>query len=252
MPSRDLLAAFSFAGIALAAPAWAQMLDISACMASIQVQAGGGDTPQWLEKPSASLNAKLTGGSGLWQLQCEPPKSSSTQTVIGSRIEINRAIGPGAVATQNIGGNTRVQKADEVQPIKLSVPGHWRLQAKRWSGELQASGSAWQLDMELGAASVKCTHVRDSRLVLEAASVEIGKANGSLNLQIKGAGSVEVAQMQQTALDIQMTGAGSIDLKGSAASAKIRASGAGSIDIEHVASEPLVQISGAVTIDIGR
>jgi hypothetical protein len=238
---------------AIAVPAvGAQTLDISACAASIHVQASAGDAPQWLEKPSSNLNARLTNAGSNWHLACEPPKAQSTQTVIGSRIEINRAIGPGAVATQNIGGSTRVQKGEEVSPIKLAVPAQWRLKARGWSGELQASGAPWLLDMELGAASVKATHVRDSRLVLNAASVELGQATGSLSLEVRGAGSVEVAQMRQTALDIQMSGAGSIELKGSAASAKVRASGAGSIEIEHVVSEPQLQVSGAITIDIGR
>ncbi len=227
-------------------------LDLSACSASIHLSVQTqGTQPALLDKPDAAWVVRLQPGARAWQLQCEPVVKGSTGESSSSSVQINRAIGPGAVAIQNIGGQQRAQAAPS-QPLRVAVPSGWQLLARRWSGELLAKNGVWQIDMELAAGSVVAPHVRDSSVVVDAGTVQIGQAQGNLHAHVRGAGSVEVAQMQQVALDVQLSGAGQLQFKGSAASARVRASGAGSIDIEHVATEPQVQVSGAVTIDIGR
>ena len=240
---------------ALHAPAArGQALDISHCAGVVHISAQTqGTTPQWLHPPDANQGARLTPGASVWQLHCgnESTQLQQSGPRTAGRIEINRAIGPGAVATQNIGSSSNVERGSS-KPLRLALPPNWRIVGKAWSGELQTIGAAWQLEMELGAGQIDCSQLRDSSIVLDAGSVQVGQAQGRLHVHVRGAGSVTVAQMQQTALRAELTGAGTIQLKGSAASAIVRARGVGTIEIEHVATEPQVQVSGAVTIDIGR
>jgi hypothetical protein len=199
--------------------------------------------------------AQLQSTAQGWVLQCPlAPNTSSTTSGASSvsGVHINRAIGPGAVATQNIGGKSTTSRGDEAPPVTVQVPAGWQLLAKAWSGSLRAEGGVWSADVEIASGEMVFSKLQDSRVVVDAGSLIVQELSGRFSAHLRGAGSMEVAQMRDPALDLQLSGAGSMEFKGRAASARIRASGVGSIDVEHVTSEPIIQASGLVTIGVGR
>lgn len=237
----------------------AQTLNISACPAQIVLQQSGGIKEPVLVQPYAHALAKvhLVDSAQGWLLSCQAaPKSSSGSATTGqptiSGVHINRAIGPGAVAVQNIGGKTSVQRGEVMPTVSVQLPTGWRLLAKAWSGSLRADGGTWITDAELANGDMQFSRLQDSQITVDVGSVSVQELTGRFVAHLRGAGSIEVANMRDPALDVQLSGAGSMVFKGRAASARVRASGAGHIDIEHVATEPWIQISGSATVDVGR
>lgn len=255
-------------GLVLGLMAWTQAiavqtLDISACPGNLVLQQSASIKEPQLVSPSARTAAavQLQATAQGWALRCQSVSSGSGsgsskpaangQTVI-SGVVINRAVGPGAVATQNIGGTSNVVRGDDTPALVVQVPAGWRLLAKAWTGTLKAEAGTWTVDVELANGEMQFSKLIDSQVVVDAGSIEVGEMTGQFVGHLRGAGSIEVANMRDPALELQLTGAGSMLLKGRAASARVRASGAGHIDIEHVTSEPWIQLSGSATVDIGR
>ena len=249
------LAVFSLG--CMASTVSAQTLNISACTNQILLQINSSlKEPQLIRQGAKTgAQAQLRPTAQGWALQCPVTPSATSSTSgksSGSAVYTNRAIGPGAVATQNIGGKSTTSRGEESLPITLQVPPGWQLVAKAWSGSLRAEGGVWSADVEIASGEMVFSKLQDSRVVVDAGSLTVQELSGRFEGHVRGAGSTEVAQMRDPALDLQLSGAGSMEFKGRAASARIRASGVGSIDIEHVTSEPTIQASGLVTISVGR
>jgi Putative auto-transporter adhesin, head GIN domain len=235
----------------------AQTLNISACASQIVLQFNNSlKEPQLVRQGGkTAAQGQLQSTAQGWVLQCAAASNAASATTgksSGSGVYINRATGPGAVATQNIGGKSTTSRGEEAPPVTVQVPPGWQLLAKAWSGSLRAEGGLWTADVEIASGEMVFSKLQDSRVVVDAGSLSVQEVSGRFGAHLRGAGSIEVAQMRDPALDLQLTGAGSMELKGRAASARIRASGVGSIDVEHVTSEPTIQASGLVTISVGR
>jgi hypothetical protein len=238
--------------IAMGSHAYAQVLDISACHGVVVVQQLPVQAPA-LREAGASLSASTDG----WRLSCQASKakssSSSSQQVNITGVRINRAIGPGAVATQNIGGRSSSESGSASEkPIHVSVPKGWLLRARGWVGTLTVKEGVWRADVELAAGEMSFGVLQQSKVVVDAGSVSIDEIQGPFEAELRGAGSIEAAGMRAAALQLRLTGAGSMSFAGKAQSARIHASGVGSIEIEHVLTEPLITARGLATIDIGR
>lgn len=245
-------------GLTMVTAAYAQVLDISACHGVVVVQQLPVQTPA-LREAGASLSASAEG----WRLSCQPAalsKSSSTSSTSSSQqvhisgVRINRAIGPGAVATQNIGGRSSdsTNTNTSEKPIQVNMPKGWLLKARGWVGTLTAKEGIWRADVELAAGEMSFGVLQQSKVVVDAGSVSIHEIQGPFEAELRGAGSIEAAGMRAAALQLRLTGAGSMSFAGKAQSARIHASGVGSIEIEHVLTEPLITARGLATIDIGR
>lgn len=241
----------------MASTVTAQTLNVSACTNQIVLQINSSlKEPQLVRQGAkAAAQAQLQATAQGWVLQCAVASNVSSTTAeksSASGVYTNRAIGPGAVATQNIGGKSTTSRGQEAAPVTVQVPPGWQLLAKAWTGSLRAEGGVWSADVEIASGEMNFSKLQDSRVVVDAGSLSVQELSGRFGGHVRGAGSIEVAQMRDPALDLQLSGAGSMELKGRAASARIRASGVGSIDIEHVTSEPIIQASGLVTISVGR
>lgn len=235
----------------------AQTLNITACANQILLQINSSlKEPQLIRHgPKTGAQAQLQPTAQGWALQCPVTPSGTSSTSgksSGSGVYTNRAIGPGAVATQNIGGKSTTSRGEEASPVTVQVPPGLQLVAKAWTGSLRAEGGVWSADVEIASGEMSFSKLQDSRVVVDAGSLSVQELSGRFGAHVRGAGSIEVAQMRDPALDLQLSGAGSMEFKGRAASARIRASGVGSIDIEHVTSEPTIQASGLVTVSVGR
>jgi Putative auto-transporter adhesin, head GIN domain len=232
---------------------YAQVLDISACHGVVVVQQLPVLTPA-LREVGAILSASADG----WRLSCQAsgrqsssPSSSQQVNIAGARI--NSAVGSGAVATQNIGGRSSNSTASESEKqIHVSVPKGWLLKARAWVGTLTAKEGVWRVDVELAAGEMSFGNLQQSKVVVDAGSVSIDEIQGAFEAELRGAGSIEAAGMRAAALQLRLSGAGSMSFAGKAQSARIHASGVGSIEIEHVLTEPLITARGLTTIDIGR
>jgi hypothetical protein len=235
--------------------AYAQVLDISACHGVIVVQQLPLQAPA-LREAGASLSASADG----WRLSCQASsaKSSSSSSSSGQQVNIsgtriNRAIGSGAVASQNIGGRTGSESASASEkPIYVNMPKGWLIRARGWVGTLTAKEGVWRADVELAAGEMSLGVLQQSKIVVDAGSVSIDEIQGPFEAELRGAGSIEAAAMHSAALQLRLTGAGSMSFAGKAQSARIHASGVGSIEIEHVLTEPLITAHGLATIDVGR
>lgn len=235
----------------------AQTLNISACTQQIVLQINTDLKEPQLVRPGgkAAVLAQLQSTAQGWVLQCSVVSNAASSALgkpSASGVYINRATGPGALATQNIGGRSTTSRGEEAAPITVQVPAGWQLLAKAWTGSLRAEGGVWSADVEIASGEMVFSKLQDSRVVVDAGSLTVQELSGRFGGHLRGAGSIEVAQMRDPALDLQLSGAGSMEFKGRAASARIRASGVGSIDIEHVTSEPMIQASGLVTVSVGR
>jgi Putative auto-transporter adhesin, head GIN domain len=237
----------------------AQTFDISGCSSHLLIQQSNAVKEPQLDvtaTAAAASQAKLRSSVQGWTLHCAQPtsnNSSSAKSTVISGVQINRAFGAGAVAQQNIGGrsNTASNTASSEQ-LKVIIPTGWRLSAKSWTGSLRAEAGVWQAEIELAAGDVYFSRLKNSKIVVDSGSVSVQDLAGDFHANLRGAGSIEVDRMQDTKLDLLLSGAGSMTFKGRAASAKIRATGVGSIEVEQVKSEPLIQSSGMASIDVGR
>ena len=235
----------------------AQTLNISACNQQIVLQINTDLKEPQLVRPGgkSAVLAQLQSTAQGWVLQCSVVSNAASSALgkpLASGVYINRATGLGAVATQNIGGRSTTSRGDEAAPITAQLPAGWQLLAKAWTGSLRAEGGVWSADVEIASGEMVFSKLQDSRVVVDAGSLTVQELSGRFGGHLRGAGSIEVVQMRDPALDLQLSGAGSMEFKGRAASARIRASGVGSIDIEHVTSEPMIQASGLVTVSVGR
>jgi hypothetical protein len=239
----------------------AETLNISACPGNVQLLQNSNLKEPVLMRPTGepAKAVQLQASPQGWTLRCDSAAKSNGpaepaaagQTVI-SGVQINRAIGPCAVAVQNIGGRSTVDRGEDKPSVVLQVPAGWKLLAKAWTGSLRAEGGVWTVDVELANGEMQFSKLHDSQVIVDVGSVTAQELTGRFVAHLRGAGSIEAAQMRDPALDLQLSGAGSMSLKGRAASARIRATGAGHIDIEHVTSEPWIQASGLATVDVGR
>lgn len=239
----------------------AETLNISACPGNVQLLHSSNLKEPVLMRPTgeAAKAVQLQASPQGWTLRCDSAAkskapvdtASSGQTVI-SGAQINRAVGPGAVAVQNIGGRVTTERGDDKQVVILQVPAGWKLLAKAWTGSLRAEGGVWMANVELASGEMQFSKLHDSQVIVDLGSISVQELTGRFVAHLRGAGSIEVAQMRDPALDLQLSGAGSMSLKGRAATARVRASGAGHIDIEQVTSEPSIQASGLATVDVGR
>ena len=127
-----------------------------------------------------------------------------------------------------------------------------RIYAKSWGGSLDAERGVWTVHAELAGGQMHFSHLQDSVVVVDTGGLTALEATGKLSAHLRGSGSIEVANMRNTALELRLSGAGNMAFKGRAASARIWATGAGHIEIERVVSEPSIQLRGAATVDIGR
>jgi hypothetical protein len=245
----------------------AQVLQLASCEHELVLRQGAVAVPQ-LSGASAgvSLHADGTGA----RMQCAPVKtrsaakaasSSASVTISGTRsnrvdihgARINRAVGPGAVAEQNIGGQSSVSRGSaNPQPVIITVPSSWRVQARNWAGSVRAESGVWQVDVEIAAGEMSFGQLKDSRVVVDAGSVTAQSLAGRFEAHLRGAGDIEVVRSNEADLVLQLSGAGSMNFKGRASSAQIKANGVGSIEIEQVVNEPSIQASSLATIDIGR
>jgi hypothetical protein len=244
--------------------AHAQVLHLASCEQPVVLRQAQVAQPQ-LMSAAGSAGVKLTSEATGVRLQCPQPtsknktrsgNSQSSSNVVITGVRINRAVGPGAVAEQNIGGQSSVSRGSgsdaNEQPVVITVPTGWRVQARGWTGSLRTEGGVWQADVEVAAGEMSFARLQDSRVVVDAGSVSAQSLAGRLDAHVRGAGDIEVERSNDAALNLQLTGAGSMSFKGRAASAQVRASGVGSIEIEQVLAEPRIQVSGLATVDIGR
>jgi Putative auto-transporter adhesin, head GIN domain len=244
--------------------ACAQVLHLDSCEHALVLQYGDSDKPVLSRIAANDLGTGIsvhTASDGV-RMTCAPfkskagaptnaPSSSSSITINGARI--NRAIGAGAVATQNIGGQSSTSRSEKpVSPVVISVPRGWRIQARNWAGSLTADSGIWQVDLEIAAGQASFAQLKDSRVIVDAGSLDTQSLIGRFDAHLRGAGSIEAERSNDAALHLQLTGAGSMTFKGRARSANIRASGVGSIEIEKLITEPQIQASSLATIDIGR
>jgi hypothetical protein len=239
----------------------AETLNISACPGNVQLLQSSNLKEPVLMRPTgeAAKAVQLQASPQGWTLRCDTAAKAkvsadpagSGQTVI-SGVQINRAVGPGAVAVQNIGGRSTTDRGDDKPSVVLQVPAGWKLLAKAWAGALRAEGGVWTVDVELASGDMQFSKLHDSQVIVDVGSVSVQELTGRFVAHLRGAGNIEVAQMRDPALDLQLSGVGSMLLKGRAATARVRATGAGHIDIEHVTSEPSIQASGLATVDVGR
>ncbi len=241
-----------------------RVLDISTCSGSLTLQQSSDiKEPKLVNlSDSADVLARVEAAGTGWALRCQEVRKSKPASgrasvsgqsaVIGAGVFINRAVGPGANAVQNIGGNPSSNSGSERSRVQLMVPTGVRIVARSWAGYLDAARGVWTVNAELAGGQMQFFGVHDSSFVVDAGSLSVQEATGRLSAHLRGAASIEVTNMRDTILDLQLTGAGSMQLKGRAASARVLATGAGHIEIERVTSEPLIQLRGAATVDIGR
>jgi hypothetical protein len=240
---------------------FAETLNISACSGHVQLLQNTNMKEPLLMRPTgeAAKAVQLLSTPQGWMLRCDSAAISKPSSqpgaagqVVISGVQINRAIGAGAVAVQNIGGKTTSERGDDKPHVVLQVPAGWKLMAKAWTGSLRAEGGVWTADVELASGEMLFSALHDSQVVIDVGSVSAQELTGRFVAHVRGAGSIDVARMRDPALDLQLSGAGSMSLKGRAQSARVRASGAGHVDIEQVTTEPWIQASGLATVDVGR
>ena len=236
-----------------------QQLDISGCPGSVALrQSGGIKEPQFLPSGNDGRARLASVGSG-WALHCQvatgtkPPSGVPGQSGVNiSGVIVNRAFGPGARAVQNIGGGSAIDSGSGSAVVKLQVPVGVQIHAKSWAGSLDAERGVWTVHAEVAGGEMHFSHLQDSVVVVDSGSLSALEATGKLSAHLRGGGNIEVANMRNTVLELWLSGAGNMEFKGRAASARIWATGAGHIEIERVVSEPAIQLRGAATVDIGR
>ena len=242
----------------------AQVLHLASCEHALVLQYGASDWPKLPRSGANDLSTDIslqTASDGV-RMRCAPskpkagtrasaPQDSSSVLINGARI--NRAIGTGAVATQNIGGRSSTSRSEKaLASVVISVPSGWRIQARNWTGSLTADSGVWLVDLEIAAGEASFSQLKDSRVIVDAGSLETQSLIGRFDAHLRGAGSIEAERSNDAALHLQLTGVGSMTFKGRAKSAVIKASGIGSIEIEKLITEPQIQASSLAIIDIGR
>jgi hypothetical protein len=230
-------------------------LDLSACPAHLVLkQVEGVDAPTWGSPPEAiaAQEAVLVQQGQVWTLRCGSANQTSSSSVQSSSLKINRAMGADAVAVQNIEGGSGAGQREAANSLVLRVPAGYILFASNWNGFVEAPNGSWHVDMQLASGHLRLAQVHAGQLIIDVGEAEIQILRGDLRVELRGAGSLSVDQVADAALDLDLSGAGSMRFGGRASAARIRASGVGSIDIEQVVAEPHIRATGLVHVSVGR
>jgi Putative auto-transporter adhesin, head GIN domain len=101
---------------------------------------------------------------------------------------------------------------------------------------------------------VRIERTQDAKLRVQGAgSIHVDVASGDLELDLPGAGSIEVEKGQVRKLSATLNGAGDIRFGGTATTARLQADGAGSIRVHRVVQKPTVinNAAGEIVVENG-
>jgi hypothetical protein len=232
----------------------ARTVDFSAVTGTIEIRVSATPNIVVQAPPKAGSGFRASVTDSVLKLELTLPASTSRSTrSLGSMV--NSAVGPGAVAIQNIPGNSSVQMGDTgLGSVVVQVPVGTLIRATGFVGQAEIKGEARQINVQVGSGDVRIERVVDAKLRVQGAgSIHVEAASGDLELDLPGAGSIEVEKGQVGKLSAALGGAGEIRFGGTATAARLRADGAGSIRVHRVVQKPTIinNAAGEIVVENG-
>lgn len=137
--------------------------------------------------------------------------------------------------------------------VRVKVPHGLPLRILGHRGTIVAGDLKGPLVLELREGMATLERIRDARLSLSGPGrIAAGEARGALSIAVIGAGEVLVDASFLERLEIGVTGAGSVDVGGTARFASLSLVGTGHIYVAQAERQPLVQRIGSGEVLIGR
>ncbi len=238
-----LTCALSLSAVSMAQVFNAKTIDFSGVAGNIQIRVAAVPSIT-VQAPKAGAGFKASVEGNVLKLELPSSASRVSSTSRNGNI-INSAVGPGAVAIQNIPGNSSVQTGGS-GVVWVDAPLGTIVVANGFVGSASITGDARQANVQVSSGEVRFARAQDARLRVQGAgSIHVTEASGSLDLDLPGAGSIEVEKGQVGKLTATLKGAGDIRFGGTAATARLQADGAGSIHVHRVLQKPVLINSGA-------
>ena len=143
----------------------------------------------------------------------------------------------------------------EAEPLsaELMLPAKLPLTITGLRGQARIGPRSGPVDATLAAGTMDFAALHDARLrVTGSGNIQVGTAQGQLDITIKGSGNIQVADARLSLLEAQLKGVGSIHIKGQAEQAELRLRGTGSIYVDSVLQQPRTSLSGVGSITVGN
>lgn len=216
------------------------------------------------------IRAELRGST--LHLASEPDVVTSdgvTTTIIGPGQNVVIARGGGR-ATSSIGsvtqsvtghgrsvvttnGVTIVTGPSEPLEIELLVPSGAGVTVDAYTGEARIAYLEAPVELGLAGGRADLEHIAGGRLAIQGGGqIDARDVRGDLVLEIAGSGTVQVARAELERLDVEIAGAGQVDVSGRAERARLGIAGSGMIEVDEVKERPEVSILGAGRVRVGN
>lgn len=200
--------------------------------------------------PQGVLRIEGVGGDGSDGISVQSGPNGTIVVGRGSSIISSGSIisGAGSVISSATGGlDARVK-------LTLKVPRGAAVSARGIRHNFAVGDTLGPLALAAqGTPELRVGRVGDTQLTLQGAvQAHVRSIVGGATIATQGASHVEVQDADITALQVNMQGAGSVTIGGSAQTATLSAMGVAKIDLAHCASEPMNSSMGMANIRVRR
>lgn len=182
-------------------------------------------------------------------LEVRAPAGGNSVTVVRNLTVVT---GPGASSSVTVGSTAASTAETEPLDLVLELPEGTGLTLDGFVGEAEIGDL--EADVAIGAVEGRVTlgSVKNAGLAtVGTARIAAAGVAGDLEVNVTGAGVVEVAAGEVGAARLNVTGAGTITVDAPIETAEVNMVGAGTVRLAEVATEPSVRRVGAGELQIG-
>lgn len=234
----------------------AEGLEIRDLSAVLRIESGHGDTIDLTfrgpEDRLASIGRQVEGKRLLVRGNADAIKSSEQTVVIGSLT----AYSTGGGSTQVIigGRDLRDVSAEAREPIEalIRVPAGLPVKIVGFRGSVITGDLEGPLTVNLIEGEAELGSVRNAQLSLTGdGRISAQEALGDLSIAVTGSGRVQVQSSLLERLEVGVTGAGAVNIDGTARFASLSLIGSGQIFLAEVERQPVIERIGSGMVSIG-
>lgn len=169
-------------------------------------------------------------------------------------VERNVVINRGGNSTVIIGG-TPAAASHPAAALRLQImlPRRIPVTVSAYTGRAEVGRLFAPAEFELLSGHVSIARTAAARLAITGGGeIEIGRADGALDLAIAGSGEITVRDGTMPSLTLETTGTSTVAVGGRVGAATLSLNGVSDVSIAHVDQEPAVDANGVTTVDIGN
>jgi len=237
----------------------AQTVELRNLNASLRVETHSGNTVKLVatgpEKEIAQLKTTSAGKSLVIEAPLQPRFGGISNFVhVENNVVINRG-GNSTVIIGGIPGHSATAPENTAGPIDihLTLPKTAALSIRGFTGNAAIGEMTAPVELEMLSGAASFQGLASTILsIAGGARIEIGRAEGDLDLTVDGSGEVLIHDAAIHSFSLETNGTAMVTVNGRVAAAEMSLNGIADIHIAHLDAEPLIDANGIVTIDVGN